>query len=156
MEQILPPLRRGAPGAELPGDLLQGGGHVPGVQIRRDLPDQHGSAAKILAGKTELLQQGQVLQQQRPVLPAQLHGGGGQQGLAHGGLQGGFQPVEVHPLVGGVLVDEPHAAVSALADDVGPQQLSGDAPGGLSGGLQGLLSRHLRLGNGGDEGPRFR
>ena len=97
-----------------------------------------------------------MLQQQRPVLLSQLHGGGGQQGLAHGGLQGGFQAVEVHPLVGGVLVHQPDLPRLALADDVGPQQLPGNPPGGLAGGLQGLLPRQLRLGNGGNEGPGFR
>ena len=41
----------------------------------------------------------------------------------------GFERVEADPLVGGVLVDKIHAALLVLADDVGFQHLTGNAPG---------------------------
>ena len=156
VEQALPPLRRGAAGAELLRELLQGGHRVLGVDVRRDLPHQDSTVAEILAGEAELLQKGQVLQQEGTVLPAQLRRDGLEQRLAHGGLQGRLEAVEVHPLMGGVLVDEPDAAVLALADDVGVKHLSGDAPGGLLGRLDGLLDRQVQRllsGNGRHKGP---
>ncbi|SCI90809.1 Uncharacterised protein [uncultured Blautia sp.] len=70
MQQRLPLFIRGSSGPQALGKLLQSGHRVGGVDVRRHLPHQQGAGPEVLAGKTELLQQGQVLQQQRPVLPA--------------------------------------------------------------------------------------
>ena len=118
MQQALPLFGGGPAGPQLFRQLLQRGGGIRRVHIRRDLPHQDGAVAEILAGKAQLLQGLQVLQQQRRVLTAQLRRHRLEQRLAHGRLLGCLEPVEVHPLVGGVFVDEPDAALPALADDV--------------------------------------
>ena len=144
VEKVVPPLLQAPAGAELGGALLQRGGGVRGVDVRGQLPEEHRAVAEVLAGEAQPFQKGQVFQDGGGVLPAQLHGDGGKQRLTHGGLLGGLQPVKIDALVGRVLVDEVDAAVLALADDVGVQDLPGDAPGGLPG-LQGLLAGDLRL-----------
>ena len=157
MQKALPLFSGGATGPQLFRELLQRGGGVRRVNVRRDLPHQDGAVAEILTGKAELLQRLAVFQQQRRVLPAQLRRHGLEQRLAHGRLLGGLQPVKVHPLVGGVLVDEPYAAVFALTDDVGMENLPGDAPGRLLRRFDGLLLRQVQRLLPGDsryKGPR--
>ena len=154
MQKLLPFFIQGPAAAQRSGKLLQCGGGLPGVQICRNLPDQNRAAAEILAGKAQLLQQRQIVQHRRRVLPAQLRNGGLQQHLPHGRRPGCLQPVKVDPLMGGVLVNEPHAPLLALAHDVGAQHLSGDPPGRLlPEGLHGLLLRQLPAlpGNRGDK-----
>ena len=59
-----PPLQRG-------GQCFRAGtAHKPSRGQGIAVPHQQGAGPEVLAGKTDLLQQGQVLQQQRPVLPA--------------------------------------------------------------------------------------
>ncbi len=72
VEQVLPALRRIPARPQVFRELLQGGYGVSGVDVRRDLPDQQRPAAEVLAGKAELLQHRQILQQQSRVLPLQL------------------------------------------------------------------------------------
>ena len=63
-----------------------------------------------------------------------LRGGGKdhrrQQGLGHGLVPRRLHPVKLHPLMGGVLVDEVDR-IPLLHDQVGLQNLSRQPPGGL-------------------------
>ena len=71
--------------------------------------------------------------QQGLLLPGgQAAGHRGQQGLGHRVVALRLHPVEIHPLVGGVLVDEVHR-LPLLHDDIGVQHLSGQPPGLLLG-----------------------
>ena len=130
MQQCLPLFVQIPACAEILCKFLQRGGGVRRVQIRRDLPHQNCAVTKILTAEAELFQQLQIVQQQGGVLLAGFHGDGLQKGLPHGRLLGGHQPVKVHPLMGGVLVDEPEGLRVILADNVSVQDFSGNAPRG--------------------------
>ena len=130
MQQRLPLFVQIPACAEILCKFLQRGGGVRRVQIRRDLPHQNCAVTKILTAEAELFQQLQIVQQQGGVLLAGFHGDGLQKGLPHGRLLGGHQPVKVHPLMGGVLVDEPEGLCVILADDVSIQDFPGDTPRG--------------------------
>ena len=86
-----------------------------------------------------------MLRQRRRVLRRQPQDLRRQQLLHHHRLLMGPQPVEVDPLVGGVLVDEPHIR-PVLGHDVGPQHLPGKAPRGWFLRQQGILPRLLFVG----------
>ena len=157
MQQPLPLFRGRAAGPQLFRELLQRGGGIRRVDVRRDLPHQDGAVAEILAGKAESLQKFQIFQQQRRVLPAQLRRHGLKQGLPHGRLLSGLQTVKVYPLMGGVFVDEPDAAVFAFTDNIRMEHLSGHAPRRFLRRLDGLLLRQVQRllpGNGRHKGPR--
>ena len=90
---------------QLLGNLLQGGGdilhrHVKGGLAHRQVLPQ------LVHLKAELLQQRPVGQQDLPLLGGQAADGGGQQALGHGVIARRLHPVKVHPLMGGVLVDQ--------------------------------------------------
>ena len=129
---------------QLPRQLAQGGFHLAGLQIVGDLPHHKGPAAKLLAGKAKLRQQVQVVQQRHPLLRGWGKDHGGQQGLCHGLVACGLHAVEVHPLVGGVFVDEVDR-VPLLHDEVGLQDFSGQPPRRFLGGhrlRRGRRDRH--------------
>ena len=149
MQQLVPcAVGIGAAQRQLLGQLLQRDGGVRRQNVRRNLPDQHRAAAEVLADEAELLQQRQVVQHGGIALRLQLHRFRRQQRLGHQGLAVGLQHVEPQPLVGGVLVDEPHGFVLVLADDVGFQHLAHHAPRRFLHRLHGLLFRLLRHGDG--------
>ena len=129
----------GAGGQQFQGDLLQGGGDILHRHMVRGLAHRQ-SAPQLVHVEAELLQQGQVGQQRLLLLRRQTAGHRSQQGLGHGVVALRLHPVEVHPLVGGVLVDEEHR-LPLLHDDVGVQHLPGHPPGLLlgEGGGGGLL-----------------
>ena len=72
--------------------------------------------------EAQLLQQRSVLLQQLPVPRVGPQGHRGQQGLGHDLPVLRLQPVEVHALVGGVLVDE-QQLIPQLHQDIGLQGL---------------------------------
>ena len=120
-----------------------GSAPVP-FQIVGDLPHHKGPAAKLFAGKAKLRQQVQVVQQRNPLLRGRGKDHGGQQGLCHGLVARGLHAVEVHPLVGGVFVDEVDR-VPLLHDEVGLQDFSGQPPRRFLGGRflrRGRRDRH--------------
>ena len=90
------------------------------------------------------MQQRQIFQHGGIALRLQLHRYRRQQGLGHQGLGVGLQGVEPQPLVGGMLVDEPHGVLVILADDIGFQHLAHHAPRCFPHRLHGLLHRFHR------------
>ena len=96
----------GAGGEQLLGDLGEGGLDVPRVHVEGGLADHQGPAAEVLHPEAELLQQGEVGEQGGVLLRVQAAHHGGEEGLGHGVVPRRLHPVKVHPLMGGVLVDE--------------------------------------------------
>ena len=147
MEQLVPGRRRvgGAGGQQLPGDLGEGGLNVPRIHVKGGPADDESPAAEVLRGKAELLQQGEPGGQRGVLLRGQAAHRRGQERLGHGIVALRLHAVEVHPLVGGVLVDEQHF-VPLLHDDVGVQHLACQPPGLLLGeqALRSRLPGHLR------------
>ena len=127
---------------QLAGQLLQRGGSVLRPYVVGDLPHQHGAVPEVLAQKAVARQHVQLLQHRAVLLSGQRHGGGGHQLLGHGRHGVRLQRIEADTLVGGVLVDEPHVLLPVLADNIGFQHLSGDAPRRLA---DGFLLRHGQL-----------
>ena len=118
----------GAGGEQLLGDLGEGGLDVPRVHVEGGLADHQGPAAEVLHPEAELLQQGEAGEQGGVLLRVQAAHHGGEEGLGHGVVPRRLHPVKVHPLMGGVLVDE-QDLVPLLHDDVGVQHLPGQPPG---------------------------
>ena len=139
----------GVPGGQqLLGQLRQSGLDVPGVHVEGGLAHCQG-VPQLVHVKAELPQQFLVGQQHLLLLGGQAAQDGGEEGLGHGVIALGLHAVKVHPLVGGVLVDEEHP-VPLLHHDVGVQHLAHHAPGEVFGGL-GLLGFGRRAA--GDSGP---
>ena len=138
-----------AGGQQFLGDLGEGGLNVLHLHIEGGLAD-HQFSTQLVHIEAELLQQGQAGQQSLLLLRRQAAGHGGQQGLGHGVIALRLHPVEIHPLVGGVLVDEEHR-LPLLHDDVSVQHLPGHPPGLLLGDRDGGgdLLRRGRLRGGG-------
>ena len=95
-----------AGGKELPGQFGEGGLHIPRIHIVGALAHDDRSAAEVLGLKTKARQQGKVLKQDGPLLRRRGEHHRRQEHLAHGRIALRLQAVEVHPLVGGMLIDE--------------------------------------------------
>ena len=150
MEQLIPGGGgvRPARSQQLLGDLLQSGGDILHRHVKGGLTDRQ-VLPQLVHLKAELLQQRPVGQQDLPLLGGQAADGGGQQALGHGVIARRLHPVKVHPLMGGVLVDQIHR-VPPLHDDIGVEHLPSQAPalllgdkGGVPGGGVPLLTRPL-------------
>ena len=99
----------------------------PGMKLRRCLNGPRGGFAALRAA-------GGVL------LPGQLHRQRGEKLLPHDRFRVGLQPVEIDPLMCGVLINEPHI-LPILGDDIGMEHLPGKPPRGGSRREGGLLLR---------------
>ena len=134
-----------AGGEQFLGNLLQGCGNVLHRHIKGGLA--HGQVlTQLVHLKAKLLQQCLMIQQDLSGTGVQTAQDGGQEALGHGIIARGLHPVEVHPLMGGVLVDEKHR-VPLLHEDVGVEHLTGQTPGGGAvhqGRLRGRIHRSGR------------
>ena len=149
----------GVGGDELVGKLFERGDGVAAVDIGGDGAQDQAPAAELLALKAEFAQKVQIRRERAVFLGGELRHEGSEQGLTHQWLLVGLHAVEIHALVRGVLVDEPDVFILVLADDVGVEHLTRDAPRrGGRGNERRLLDLGLfllRRGKYGD-GGRFR
>ena len=132
-----------AAGEQAAGQLGEHVGDLPGGHVAGGGPDDQRPAAEVLRLKAEAPQQRELGQQGGPLLRRRGEHHRLQQGLYHRLVALGLHPVEVQPLVGGVLVDEEHL-VSLLHYNVGVEHLPRHAPGLLL--RRGRRGRPCRLG----------
>ena len=133
----------GTAGEQAAGQLGEHVGDLPGGHVAGGGPDDQRPAAEVLRLKAEAPQQRELGQQGGPLLRRRGEHHRLQQGLYHRLVALGLHPVEVQPLVGGVLVDEEHL-VSLLHYNVGVEHLPRHAPGLLL--RRGRRGRPCRLG----------